>query len=368
MASWGMLRIHAGLLPRFPWERSTEPAEREPVMTFIDEVTIRVTAGVGGSGCTSFRRETFVPKGGPDGGDGGHGGSIYLRVDPHMATLLDYRYQTHWKAERGQHGKGSNKTGRSGEDRYLPVPPGTVVRDDATGEVLGEVLEPGETLRVAKGGRGGRGNARFATSTHQSPREWEPGAEGEDRHLTFILKLIADVGLLGQPNAGKSTLLSVVSAARPKIADYPFTTLIPQLGVVRVAEGRSFVLADIPGIIEGAHAGKGLGDRFLRHVERTRVLAYLVPLDGDDPQRTYEMLRGEAQAYSAVLASKPHIVVFTKQDLLSPSAPLPSLRAPDAVGVYAISAVTRQGLDALTQVLWRLILAAQPEVEPDPLR
>jgi len=368
MASWGMLRIHAGLLPRFPWERSTEPAEREPAMTFIDEATIRVTAGVGGSGCTSFRRETFVPKGGPDGGDGGHGGSIYLRVDPHMATLLDYRYQTHWKAERGQHGKGSNKTGRSGEDRYLPVPPGTVVRDAATGEVLGEVLEPGETLRVAKGGRGGRGNARFATSTHQSPREWEPGEEGEDRQLTFILKLIADVGLLGQPNAGKSTLLSVVSAARPKIADYPFTTLIPQLGVVRVAEGRSFVLADIPGIIEGAHAGKGLGDRFLRHVERTRVLAYLVPLDGDDPQRTYEMLRGEAQAYSTVLASKPHIVVFTKQDLLAPSAPLPSLRAPDAVGVYAISAVTRQGLDALTQVLWRLILAAQPEVEPDPLR
>jgi len=335
-------------------------------MTFIDEVTIRVTAGVGGSGCTSFRRETFVPKGGPDGGDGGHGGSIYLRVDPHMATLLDYRYQTHWKAERGQHGKGSNKTGRSGSDRYLPVPPGTEVRDAGSGQVLGEVLEPGETLCVAKGGRGGRGNARFATPTHQSPREWEPGAEGEDRQLTLILKLIADVGLLGQPNAGKSTLLSVVSAARPKIADYPFTTLTPQLGVVRVAEGRSFVLADIPGIIEGAHAGKGLGDRFLRHVERTRVLACLVPLDADEPQTAYDMLRSEARAYSVVLASKPHIVVFTKQDLLSPSAPLPPLRAPDAVAVLAISAVTRHGLDALVQALWRL-LAAQPEVERDAL-
>jgi GTPase len=357
-----MFRVDARLLPRLPREAAAAPA-----MTFLDEVTIRVTAGVGGSGCTSFRRETYVPKGGPDGGDGGNGGSVYLRVDPHMSTLLDYRYQSHWKAERGQHGKGSNKTGRSGEDRYLPVPPGTVVQDAGSGAVVGELLAPGEVLRVAKGGRGGRGNARFATPTHQSPREWEPGAEGEDRHLTLILKLIADVGLLGQPNAGKSTLLSVVSAARPRIADYPFTTLTPQLGVVRVGDGRSFVLADIPGIIEGAHAGKGLGDRFLRHVERTRVLAYLVPLDGDDPQAIYEMLRTEARAYSAVLADKPHVVVFTKQDILAPSVPLPPLRAPEALEVLAISAVTRQGLDLLIQALWRL-LAAQPEVEPDPFR
>jgi GTP-binding protein len=349
-----MLYVSPDALPRIISER--------PRVTFLDEVTIRVSAGVGGSGCTSFRREMYVPKGGPDGGDGGHGGSVYLRVDPQLATLLDYRYRTHWKAERGQHGKGSNKTGRSGDDLVLPVPPGTVIQDATTGEVLGEVIEPGETLLVAQGGRGGRGNARFATATHQAPREWEPGQEGEDRELTLILKLIADVGLLGQPNAGKSTLLSVVSAARPRIADYPFTTLTPQLGVVRVGEGSAFVLADIPGIIEGAHAGKGLGDRFLRHVERTRVLAYLVPLDTADPQATYELLRREAGAYSRWLARKPHVVVFTKRDLIPPDQPLPDLAAPDAAGVLAISAVTGAGLDALTQVLWRL-LAAQPEVD-----
>ena len=358
-----MLYVSAQVLPRLLCERPHDAHGGES-MTFLDEVTIRVTAGVGGSGCTSFRREMYVPKGGPDGGDGGHGGSIYLRVDTQISTLLDYRYRTHWKAERGQHGKGSNKTGRSGEDMILPVPPGTVIQDVATGEVLGEVIEPGETMLVAKGGRGGRGNARFATSTHQAPREWEPGAEGEDRELTLVLKLIADVGLLGQPNAGKSTLLSVLSAARPKIADYPFTTLTPQLGVVRVAEGRSFVMADIPGIIEGAHAGKGLGDRFLRHVERTRVLAYLIPLEGEDPQATYELLRREATAYSPWLTRKPHVVVFTKQDLLPPDAPLPTLEAPEAEGVLGISAVSRAGLEALTKALWRL-LAAQPEVEPD---
>jgi GTP-binding protein len=331
-------------------------------VTFLDEVTIRVTAGTGGSGCTSFRRESFVPKGGPDGGDGGRGGSIHVRVDPQLATLLDYRYHTHWRAERGQHGKGSNKTGRSGKDVYLPVPPGTVIQDEDSGEVLGEVLEPGETLRVARGGRGGRGNAQFATPTHQAPREWEPGEEGEDRQIVLILKLIADVGLLGQPNAGKSTLLSVLSAARPKIADYPFTTLQPQLGVVRVDEGRSFVLADIPGIIEGAHAGKGLGDRFLRHVERTRVLAYLIPLDEQNPQATYDLLRQEASQYSTALPSKPHILVFTKQDLLAPDADLPTLSAPDAQAVLAISAVAQRGLDALTRQLWRL-LATQPAAE-----
>jgi len=359
-----MLYVSPDALPRILCERPHDAGcgRGRARMTFLDEVTIRVTAGVGGSGCTSFRRETYVPKGGPDGGDGGHGGSVYLRVDPQLSTLLDYRYRTHWKAERGQHGKGSNKTGRSGEDLVLPVPPGTVVQEAATGSVLGEVIEPGETLLVARGGRGGRGNARFATPTHQAPREWEPGAEGEDREITLILKLIADVGLLGQPNAGKSTLLSVVSAARPKIADYPFTTLVPQLGVVRVGEARAFVMADIPGIIEGAHAGKGLGDRFLRHVERTRVLAYLVPLDTEDPQTTYDLLRREAGAYSPWLMRKPHVVVFTKRDLIPADQPLPALGAPEAAAVLAVSAVTGAGLDALTEVLWRL-LAAQPEVE-----
>jgi len=332
-------------------------------MKFIDRATIRVTAGTGGSGCTSFRRETFVPKGGPDGGDGGDGGSIYLKADPHLTTLLDYRYRTHRKAERGQHGKGSNKTGRSGGDVYLPVPPGTEVRVADTGEVLGEVVEPGEVLLVARGGRGGRGNAQFATPTHQAPREWEPGEEGEDRTIELVLKLIADVGLLGEPNAGKSTLLSVVSAAHPKIADYPFTTLTPQLGVVSLSNSRSFVMADIPGIIEGAHEGKGLGDQFLQHVERTRVLAYLVSLEQEDPQAAYERLRAEVRLYSDLVARKPHLVVLTKRDLLGPDASLPTLRAPDAAAVLAISAVAQQGLDALTERLWRLLVQSQ-EGEP----
>ncbi len=343
---------------------------REVPMTFLDEATIQVTAGTGGSGCMSFRRETFVPKGGPDGGDGGHGGSIYVRVNAQMSTLLDYQYRNHWKAERAQHGKGSNKTGRSSDDVYLPVPPGTVIQDADTGEVLGELVEPDETLRVARGGRGGRGNARFATPTHQAPREWEPGEEGEDRRIRLILKLIADVGLLGEPNAGKSTLLAALSSARPKIADYPFTTLRPQLGVVGVGEGRSFVLADIPGIIEGAHQGKGLGDRFLRHVERTRVLAHLIPLDGPDAAATYDLLRREATAYSPLLARKPHVVVFTKLDLLPPDGALPALEAPEAQAVIAVSAVAHRGLDTLREQLWRLVATAiatesQPTADDD---
>src|SRR6059036_1467275 len=219
---------------------------------FIDRAVAHVVAGAGGAGASSFRREKFVPKGGPDGGDGGKGGSVYARADPNLATLLDYRYRTHWKAERGQHGKGKNMTGKSGADLYLPVPPGTEVRDAATGTLLGELVGPNDVLLVARGGRGGRGNARFATATHQSPREWEPGEYGEERELELVLKLIADVGLLGEPNVGKSTLLSVVSAARPKVAEYPFTTLEPYLGVVGLPDHRSFAMADIPGIIEGA--------------------------------------------------------------------------------------------------------------------
>src|SRR5690349_23481554 len=282
---------------------------------FIDRAVVRVVAGAGGAGASSFRREKFVPKGGPDGGDGGSGGSVYVRADSNLATLLDYRYRTHWRAERGQHGKGKNMTGKSGVDLYLPVPPGTEIRDAATGAQLGEVVSAGDTLLVARGGRGGRGNARFATPTHQSPREWEPGEYGEERELELVLKLIADVGLLGEPNAGKSTLLSVVSAARPKIADYPFTTLEPQLGVVGLSDSRSFVMADIPGIIADAHIGKGLGLKFLQHVERTRVVAVLVPVDSPDPQASYELLLREAAAYSPELAAKPQVVVVTKTDL-----------------------------------------------------
>ncbi len=325
---------------------------------FIDRAVVIVVAGPGGAGACSFRREKFVPKGGPDGGDGGHGGSVYVRADPNLATLLDYRYRTNWNAERGVHGKGKDMTGRSGDDLTLPVPPGTVIRDAETGELLGEAVEPGQTLLVAKGGRGGRGNARFATPTHQSPREWEPGEVGEERRLELVLKLIADVGLLGEPNAGKSTLLSVISAARPKIADYPFTTLEPNLGVVGLSDHRSFVVADIPGIIEGAHAGKGLGLRFLQHVERTRLIAVLVPADSPDPQATYELLRREAALYGPDLAAKPHVVVLTKMDLLAPRTPHPALRTDEGAPILAVSAVTREGLPDLLESLWRTLQSA----------
>src|SRR2546427_3103352 len=284
---------------------------------FIDRAVVHVLAGAGGAGASSFRREKFVPKGGPDGGDGGVGGSVFVRADANLATLLDYRYRTHWKAERGQHGKGKDMTGKSGGDLYLPVPPGTEIRDAETGEVLGELLEAGETVLVAKGGRGGRGNARFATPTHQSPREWEPGEHGEERRLELVLKLIADVGLLGEPNAGKSTLLSVISAARPKVADYPFTTLEPHLGVVGLSDGRSFVVADIPGLIEGAHRGHGLGHRFLRHLERTKVLVHLVDVTsetGRDPVEDLEVVRRELELFQPALAAKPQLVAANKMD------------------------------------------------------
>lgn len=325
----------------------------------IDRAVVRVVAGTGGSGASSFARFKYKPKGGPDGGDGGHGGSVYVRVDPNLATLLDYRYRTVWQAERGEHGKGKTQTGGSAPDIYLPVPPGTVIRDGSTGELLGEVFEAGETLRVAKGGRGGRGNARFATSTHQAPREWEPGEQGEDRQIELILKLIADVGLVGEPNAGKSTLLSVISAARPKIADYPFTTLEPNLGVVGLSGHRSFVVADIPGIIEGAHQGRGLGLRFLQHVERTRVLAFLVPLDNEDPQTTYDRLRSEVRQYGQALAEKDHVVILTKQDLQEPGAQLPRLNAPEAAATLAISSVSGQGVDQLKERLWKFVEQAK---------
>jgi GTP-binding protein len=322
---------------------------------FIDRAVVQVVAGAGGAGASSFRREKFVPKGGPDGGNGGSGGSVYVRADTNLATLLDYRYRTHWRAERGQHGKGKDMTGRSGDDLYLPVPAGTVLRDAVTGELVGEVVENGDTLLVARGGKGGRGNARFATPTHQSPREWEPGEYGEERQVELVLKLIADVGLLGEPNAGKSTLLSVISAARPKIADYPFTTLEPQLGVVGLSDHRSFVVADIPGIIDGAHAGKGLGLRFLQHVERTRLVAVLVPVDSPDPQATYELLMREAALYSPALAAKPHIVVLTKRDLVPAGERLPELRPAAGAPVLAVSAVTREGLPPLLETLWRVL-------------
>jgi GTP-binding protein len=324
-------------------------------MTFIDRVRIHVKAGNGGSGIVSFRREKFVPMGGPDGGDGGRGGDVLVRGDSNLATLLDYTYRDSWEAESGSHGSGSNKTGASGGDVTLPVPPGTIVRDANSGELIAEVLSDGDSFVVAKGGRGGKGNAFFTTATHQSPREFQPGEEGQERALELELKLIADVGLVGQPNAGKSTLLSVVSAARPKIADYPFTTLSPNLGVVQLSDGRTFVVADIPGIIEGAHEGKGLGLQFLRHIERTRLLAFMVPIDSMDWQAEYDQLREEISSYSAELALKPHCVVFTKMDLLGESDP-PPIDAPDAFGAFAISSAARQGLDELLAVWWTRLL------------
>jgi GTP-binding protein len=323
---------------------------------FIDRAVVKVKAGDGGSGIVSFRREKFVPMGGPDGGEGGRGGDVIVRADENLSTLLDYTYRDSWKAESGDHGSGANKTGRSGAGVVLPVPPGTVVRDAASRELLGEVVEAGDEIVVARGGRGGKGNSHFATATHQAPREYQPGEDGQERTLELELKLIADVGLVGQPNAGKSTLLATISAARPKIADYPFTTLAPNLGVVPLSDHRTFVVADIPGIIEGAHEGRGLGLQFLRHIERTRLLAFMVPVDSMDWQAEYDQLRREVAAYSLALAEKSHCVVFTKMDLLGDDDP-PPIDAPDAFGVFAISAAARTGLGPLLDAWWAHLLA-----------
>jgi GTP-binding protein len=319
---------------------------------FIDEVVIEVAAGNGGSGMTAFRREKFAPKGGPSGGDGGAGGSLYVVGDPNLYTLLDYTYTRRWAAGSGEPGGPNRETGRSAEDVLLPVPLGTVVHDADAGELVGEVVEPGERLLVARGGRGGKGNVHFATATRQAPRHYQPGEDGERRRLTLTVKLIADVGLLGEPNAGKSTLLAAVTRARPKIAAYPFTTLEPNLGVVQLPDQRSFVLADIPGIIEGAHAGRGLGLKFLRHVERTRLLAYLVPLDAPDLAAGYALLREEVRRFSPALAGKPHLVAWTKADLLPDPAEARLPPTPDAVASVVVSAVAHIGLAELLETLW----------------
>jgi GTP-binding protein len=302
--------------------------------------------------------------GGPDGGDGGRGGSVIVRGDSNLTTLLDYTYRDKWIAERGEHGMGSNKSGRGGADVIMPVPPGTILRDNDTKEILAEILEDGQEVVIAPGGRGGKGNSFFATPTHQSPREWQPGEEGVIHTIEMELKLIADVGLVGQPNAGKSTLLSVISAARPKIADYPFTTLQPNLGVVQLSDSRTFVVADIPGIIEGAHEGKGLGLQFLRHIERTRILAFLIPIDAMDWQAEYDQLRKEIAEYSSDLAATPHCVVFTKMDLLGEEY-APPIVAPGAFGLFAISAAAREGLDALIAAWWTELLRLKQSVRPE---
>ena len=319
-------------------------------MKFVDQVRIEVKAGDGGRGCVSFRREKFIPKGGPDGGDGGKGGSVYFVVDEALSTLLDYRYMHHYKAQNGAPGLGKNMHGKNGESLELRVPPGTLVYDDESGELLADLTETGKPLLFLPGGQGGRGNARFATSTNRAPRHAQPGIAGEARALRLELKLLADVGLVGLPNAGKSTLISAVSAAKPKIADYPFTTLVPNLGVVRYGNFKTMVLADIPGLIAGASEGHGLGIRFLRHVERTDLFLHLVDLScmqEGDPFDNFQMINNELKGYAEELASKPQLVVLTKIDIPEVRELAEQLREHfESLGfpVHTISAVTGEGL------------------------
>jgi GTP-binding protein len=343
-------------------------------MKFVDEARMRVHAGNGGRGCASFRREKFVPFGGPDGGDGGLGGSVYLKAAPGINTLADFRVERTFKAKSGVAGSGNDCTGKGGEDLYVPVPIGTIVTDADTGEQLGDLVREGDTLLVARGGKGGWGNTRFKSSTNRAPRNFGPGLPGEKRNLALELKVIADVGLLGLPNAGKSTLISAVSAARPKIADYPFTTLHPNLGVVSVGEHRSFVMADIPGLIEGAAEGAGLGIRFLKHLQRTRVLLHLVdiaPPDPDaDPVKDARAIVGELKKFSKDLIEKPRWLVLNKIDLLPEKEA--AKRCADIVRrlrwkgpVYRISGVTGAGTKQLMLDVMRLIeeTAALPRDE-----
>jgi GTP-binding protein len=332
-------------------------------MMFIDEVKILVKAGDGGNGCLAFRREKFVPRGGPSGGDGGRGGDVTMVATPHHNTLLHFRFNPEHKAQRGRHGEGSNKTGHDGESKEITTPVGTVVYDAETGELLHDFTTAGDRFIVAHGGRGGRGNARYATSTHQTPTEHEDGKPGEERHLRLELKLLADVGLVGFPNAGKSTLISRISAARPKIADYPFTTLIPNLGVVNAGDDRSFVVADIPGLIEGAHLGHGLGVQFLRHIERTRLLVHLVDVSetGRDPVRDFEIVMEELSSFSASLIEKPMIVVAAKIDAAQDPghiAALQQLAAGRGLPFLKISSVTGDGIDALKRAMAETVFAA----------
>ncbi|MDQ7054442.1 MAG: GTPase ObgE [candidate division KSB1 bacterium] len=318
---------------------------------FVDRAKIFVASGHGGSGCVSFRREKYLPKGGPDGGDGGDGGSVIIAGDPHMRSLLDFKGGKHFRAQRGEHGKGANRHGRKGRDVIIRVPPGTMVYDADTGELLADICSPDDRVVVARGGRGGKGNARYVTPTHQAPREWEPGEPGEERTLILELKLIADVGLVGLPNAGKSTLLSRLSKARPKIADYPFTTLHPNLGVVKYGNYTSFVIADIPGLIEGAHEGRGLGHEFLRHIERTKVLVILIDVQSEEPLQDYRTLFHELESYNPVLLQKPRIVAFSKVDTLPPEKRKHPAEKQFREPVLYISSVTGEGLETLVERL-----------------
>jgi GTP-binding protein len=322
---------------------------------FVDEIEIFVKGGDGGAGCVSFRREKYVPYGGPDGGDGGAGGSVWLEADPRLTTLLDYHYKRHYEAPRGQHGKGANRHGASGTDLILRVPVGTVVTDRDTAERLADLTGPGQRVRVIEGARGGRGNARFASSTNRAPRQADLGQSGPSRWLRLELKLLADVGVIGFPNAGKSTLVSRLSAATPKIGSYPFTTLAPTLGIVRVDDERSFVIADLPGLVPGAAEGRGLGHQFLRHTERTRLLLHVLDLDpgtGRDPVDDFRVVNDELRAYSAALAERPQVVVANKIDLPEAAArlaPVQQVCDREGLRLYPISAVTGNGLKDLVR-------------------
>ena len=330
-------------------------------MNFVDEATIRVLAGNGGHGCLSFRREKYVQRGGPDGGDGGHGGSVYLVAEPSLNTLADFRVARKFRAENGQGGSGRNKTGRSGEDLDVQVPCGTVVHDVDTGELICDLTEPGQRQMVAESGRGGLGNTRFKSSVNRAPRKITNGSQGEGRHLSLELKVLADVGLLGMPNAGKSTLITAMSQAKPRIADYPFTTLHPNLGVVRVGQLQSFVMADIPGLIEGASEGAGLGIQFLRHLQRTGLLLHLVdiaPIDASDPADTVKAIANELVKFSDDLADKPRWLIINKIDLLDAEdqakATQELLRKLDWKGrFFEVSAATGEGTQSLAQAVMR---------------
>jgi GTP-binding protein len=336
---------------------------------FVDEVDIHVTAGNGGRGCLSFRREKFIPRGGPDGGDGGVGGSVYIVATPRKNTLIDFRYHPEFEARGGKHGQGNNKTGYSADDLEIDVPIGTLVfekvPDSDELNLIADLAEEGQRVLVAKGGRGGRGNAQFVSSTNRAPRRTEPGEPGEERFLRLQLKLLADVGLVGFPNAGKSTLIARISAARPKIADYPFTTLTPNLGVVKLSEDRSFVVADVPGLIRGAHAGQGLGDRFLRHVERTKVLIHLVDVSGAsgrDPVEDFDIILEELRLFDPKVAAKPQLVAANKIDALDDRSRLTRLEEHvKKLGMpfHRISGVTGDGVDQLLEAAWRQIAAVR---------
>jgi GTP-binding protein len=349
---------------------------------FVDEVDIHVLAGSGGSGCLSFRREKFVPRGGPDGGDGGSGGSVFIVATPTKNTLVDFRFHPEFKARRGQHGQGSNRTGQTADDLEIGVPIGTLVYEknpEGDLNLLGDLAEEGQRLLVAKGGRGGRGNARFVSSTNRAPRRTEPGGEGEQKLLRLQLKLIADVGLIGFPNAGKSTLISRISAARPKIADYPFTTLVPNLGVVTLGDDRSFVVADVPGLIKGAHEGHGLGHQFLRHIERTKVLVHLVDVSGAsgrEPVDDFDTILDELQRFSPAVAAKPQIVVANKMDAVDDPdrvkalerhvktvRPTPDSTVKRKLPFLKISGASGEGVDALLEAVWKEIVKARVKAE-----